>query len=151
MKHLTALTIISLFFSACDQNKVTTKPGDKMFVATNFIKFDKKQEFEDIFLNEAMPSWYSYRDSIDELHSLNQKAKKTFRFQKPVEMNQDSTWTFTMMADPFIDGANYSIIPPLRQKYGDEKAKEIYGRWNACFDKQGQNVFLVEEIDLKGK
>ena len=114
MKHLITLTIISLFFSACDQNKVTTKPGDKMFVATNFIKFDKKQEFEDIFLNEAMPSWYSYRDSIDELHSLNQKAKKTFRFQKPVEMNQDSTWTFTMMADPFIDGANYSIIPPLR-------------------------------------
>ena len=151
MKHLITLTIISLFFSACDQNKVTTKPGDKMFVATNFIKFDKKQEFEDIFLNEAMPSWYSYRDSIDELHSLNQKAKKTFRFQKPVEMNQDSTWTFTMMADPFIDGANYSIIPPLRQKYGDVKAKEIYGRWNACFDKQGQNVFLVEEIDLKGK
>ena len=151
MKHLITLTIISLFFSACDQNKVTTKPGDKMFVATNFIKFDKKQEFEDIFLNEAMPSWYSYRDSIDELHSLNQKAKKTFRFQKPVEMNQDSTLTFTMMADPFIDGANYSIIPPLRQKYGDEKAKEIYGRWNACFDKQGQNVFLVEEIDLKEK
>ena len=151
MKHLITLTIISLFFSACDQNKVTTKPGDKMFVATNFIKFDKKQEFEDIFLNEAMPSWYSYRDSIDELHLLNQKAKKTFRFQKPVEMNQDSTWTFTMMADPFIDGANYSIIPPLRQKYGGEKAKEIYGRWNACFDKQGQNVFLVEEINLKGK
>ena len=56
-----------------------------------------------------------------------------------------------MMADPFIDGANYSIIPPLRQKYGDEKAKEIYGRWNACFDKLGQNVFLVEEIDLKEK
>ena len=151
MKHLITLTIISLFFSGCDQNKVTTNPGEKMFVATNFIKFDKKQEFEDIFLNEAMPSWYSYRDSIDELHSLNQKAKKTFRFQKPVEMNQDSTWTFTMMADPFIDGANYSIIPPLRQKYGDEKAKEIYGRWNACFDKQGQNVFLVEEIDLKEK
>ena len=151
MKHLITLTIISLFFSACDQNKVTTKPGDKMFVATNFIKFDKKQEFEDIFLNEAMPSWYSYRDSVDELHLLNQQAKKTFRFQKPVEMNQDSTWTFTMMADPFIDGANYSIIPPLRQKYGDEKAKEIYGRWNACFDKQGQNVFLVEEIDLKRK
>ena len=151
MKHLITLIFISLFFSGCDQNKVTTNPGEKMFVATNFIKYDKKQEFEDIFLNEAMPSWYSYRDSIDELHSLNQKAKKTFRFQKPVEMNQDSTWTFTMMADPFIDGANYSIIPPLRQKYGDEKAKEIYGRWNACFDKQGQNVFLVEEIDLKGK
>ena len=151
MKQYLSLLIIALFFSGCDQNKVTTNPGEKMFIATNFIKYDKKQEFEDIFLNEVMPSWHSYRDSVDELHLLNQKAKKTFRFQKPVEMNQDSTWTFLMMADPFIDGANYSIIPPLRQKYGDEKAKEIYGRWNACFDKQGQNVFLVEEIDLQVK
>ena len=151
MKHLITLTIISLFFSACDQNKVTTKPGDKMFVATNFIKFDKKQEFENILLNEVMPSWYSYRDSVDEIHSLNQKAQNNMRIQKPVEMNQDSTWMFSMIADPFIDGANYSIIPPLRQKYGDEKAKEIYGRWNNCFSKQGQTLFLVEEVDLKEK
>ena len=26
-------------------------------------------------------------------------------------------------------------------------AKEIYERWNACFDKQGQNVFLVEKLN----
>ena len=151
MKHLIALIIISLFFSGCEQNKLITKPGDKMFVATNFIKFDKNQDFENILMDEVMPSWYSYRDSVDEIHSLNQKAKNNLRIQKPVDMNKDSTWMFSMIADPFIDGANYSIIPPLRQKYGDEKAKEIYGRWNACFDKQGQNVFLVEEIDLQVK
>ena len=100
IKQSLTLLIISLFFSGCEQNKVTANPGEKMMVVTNFIKYDKKQEFEDILLNEVMPSYYSYRDSVDELHSLNQKAKKTFRFQKPVEMNQDSTWTFTMMADP---------------------------------------------------
>ena len=151
MKHLIAVIIISLFFSGCEQNKLITKPGDKMFVATNFIKFDKNQDFENILMDEVMPSWYSYREAVDEIHSLNQKAKNNLRIQKPVDMNKDSTWMFSMIADPFIDGANYSIIPPLRQKYGDEKAKEIYGRWNACFDKQGQNVFLVEEINLKGK
>ena len=151
MKQSLILLIFSLFFSGCEQNKVTANPGEKMMVVTNFIKYDKKQEFEDILLNEVMPSYYSYRDSVDEIHSLNQKAKNNLRIQKPVDMNKDSTWMFSMIADPFIDGANYSIIPPLRQKYGDEKAKEIYGRWNACFDKQGQNVFLVEEIDLKEK
>ena len=151
MKQYLSLLIIALFFSGCEQNKVTANPGEKMMVVTNFIKYDKKQEFEDILLNEVMPSYYSYRDSVDEIHSLNQKAKNNLRIQKPVDMNKDSTWMFSMIADPFIDGANYSIIPPLRQKYGDEKAKEIYGRWNACFDKQGQNVFLVEEINLKGK
>ena len=151
MKQYLSLLIIALFFSGCEQNKVTANPGEKMMVVTNFIKYDKKQEFEDILLNEVMPSYYSYRDSVDEIHSLNQKAKNNLRIQKPVDMNKDSTWMFSMIADPFIDGANYSIVPPLRQKYGDEKAKEIYGRWNACFDKQGQNVFLVEEINLKGK
>ena len=151
MKQFLTLIIISLFFSGCVQNNVTTKPGDKMFVATNFIKFDKKQEFENILLNEVMPSWYSYRDSVDEIHSLNQKAKNTMRIQKPVQMNQDSTWTFVFMGDPYFDGANYFIGKPLRQKYGDEKAKEIYGRWNNCFSKQGQTLFLVKEVDLKGK
>ena len=151
MKQFLTLIIISLFFSGCVQNNVTTKPGDKMFVATNFIKFDKKQEFEDILLNEVMPSYYNYRDSVDEIHSLNQKAKNTMRMQKPVQMNQDSTWTFVFMGDPYFDGANYYIGKPLRQKYGDEKAKEIVGRWRNCFIKQGQTLFLVEEVDLKGK
>ena len=40
MKQFLTLIIISLFFSGCDQNNVTTKPGDKMFVVTYFIKFD---------------------------------------------------------------------------------------------------------------
>ena len=155
MKKNILFAIIAFAIISCTNsvqlNQLYEESSSESWIILNYIKYDKKQEFEDIFLNEAMPSWYSYRDSIDELHSLNQKAKKTFRFQKPVEMNQDSTWTFTMMADPYFDGANYSIIPPLRQKYGDEKAKEIYGRWNACFDKQGQNVFLVEEIDLQVK
>ena len=98
-----------------------------------------------------MPSYFSYRDSVDERHSLNQKAKNTMRIQKPAQMNQDSTWTFVFMGDPYFDGANYFIGKPLRQKYGDEKAKEIFGRWSNCFSKQGQTLFLVEEVDLKGK
>ena len=84
MKKFLTLIIISLFFSGCDQNNVTTKPGDKMFVATNFIKYEKKQEFENILLNEVMPSWYSYRDSVDEIHSLNQNAKNSMRIQNPI-------------------------------------------------------------------
>jgi len=115
MKQSLTLLIISLFFSGCEQNKVTANPGEKMMVITNFIKYDKKQEFEDIVLNEVIPSYYSYRDSVDELHSLNQKAKNTFRFQKPVQMNEDSTWTFVFMGDPYFDGANYYIGKPLRK------------------------------------
>lgn len=151
MKQSLTLLIFSLFFSGCEQNKVTANPGEKMMVVTNFIKYDKKQEFEDILFNEVMPSYYSYRDSVDELHSLNQKAKKTMRIQKPTQMNEDSTWTFVFMGDPYIDGGNYYIGRPLRQKYGDENAKEIIGRWRNCLAKQGQTLFIVEEVDLKGK
>ena len=151
MKQSLTLLIISLFFSGCEQNKVTANPGEKMMVVTNFIKYDKKQEFEDILFNQVMPSYYSYRDSVDELHSLNQKAKKTMRIQKPTQMNEDSTWTFVFMGDPYIDGGNYYIGRPLRQKYGDENAKEIIGRWRNCLAKQGQTLFIVEEVDLKGK
>ncbi len=32
-----------------------------------------------------------------------------------------------------IDVALYNIGPPLYQKYGEEGAKEVFGRWSDCF------------------
>ena len=58
------------------------------------------------------------------------------RILLPSNMNQDSTWTFIMFADPFYEGALYNIGPPLNQKYGEEGAKEVFARWNSCFAKQ---------------
>ena len=52
---------------------------------------------------------------------------------EPKSVSDDSTWMFVYIVKPYIKGANYNIIPPLKQMYGDKEAKEIFKRWNKCY------------------
>ena len=112
---------------------IKAKSGDQTMVVLNHIKFDKKDEFNNILFDEVMPAYYAYEDSIEEKNELNDMAGESMRILLPENMNQDSTWTFIMLADPYFDGALYNIGPPLYQKYGEEGAKEVFGRWSDCF------------------
>ena len=47
-------------------------------------------------------------------NKLNDNAEKAMRMLLPMSMNEDSTWTFIMLADPYYEGALYNIIPPLK-------------------------------------
>ena len=60
---------------------------------------------------------------------------------KPEKMNSDSTWTYIMLADPYREGSLYNIGPSLKQKYGEERAEEVFNRWSNCFN-AGQEVYL---------
>jgi hypothetical protein len=50
-----------------------------------------------------------------------------------------------MVADPYVEGALYNIGPSLKQKYGEEGAKEVFGRWSECFN-AGQEVYFSERL-----
>ena len=123
---------------------IKAKSGDQTMVVLNHIKFDKKEEFNSILFNEVMPAYYAYEDSSAEKNKLNDMAAKSMRILLPENMNEDSTWTFIMFADPLYDGALYTIGKPLYQKYGEEGAKEVFARWNDCFA-SGQVLFLGEQ------
>ena len=123
---------------------IKAKSGEQTMVVLNHIKFDKKEEFNSILFNEVMPAYYTYEDSSAEKNKLNDMAAKSMRILLPGNMNEDSTWTFIMFADPLYDGALYTIGKPLYQKYGEEGAKEVFARWNDCFA-SGQVLFLGEQ------
>ena len=129
-----------------DEVRISAKNGDSVMIVGNNIKFEKKQEFDDILFNEVMPAVLEYRDPDDEKHKLNEKSFDTWRIFRPTEMNDDSTWTFIVMADPFVDGSNYLITNPLIQKYGEKGADEVFERWSNCF-KGGQSVFVVQQSE----
>ena len=123
---------------------IKAKSGEQTMVVLNHIKFDKKEEFNSILFNEVMPAYYAYEDSSAEKNKLNDMAAKSMRILLPGDMNEDSTWTFIMFADPLYDGALYTIGKPLYQKYGEEGSKEVFARWNDCFA-SGQVLFLGEQ------
>ena len=146
MKKSTIITLSFILFSSFTfcQLAIKAKSGDQTMVVLNHIKFDKKEEFNSILFNEVMPAYYAYEDSSAEKNKLNDMAAKSMRILLPGNMNEDSTWTFIMFADPLYDGALYTIGKPLYQKYGEEGAKEVSARWNDCFA-LGQVLFLGEQ------
>ena len=140
---------VIILIIGCEPNSpksqaIKAKSGEQTMVVLNHIKFDKKEEFNSILFNEVMPAYYAYEDSSAEKNKLNDMAAKSMRILLPGNMNEDSTWTFIMFADPLYDGALYTIGKPLYQKYGEEGAKEVFARWNDCFS-SGQVLFLGEQ------
>ena len=131
------------------KHNTKTRPGEKVLLGINYIKYDKNQQFEDVVLNEVIPTMFAYRDPSNELHELNQKAMQEMRFLKPNAINKDSTWTFIFMGDHYVEDANYFIAKPFIQKYGEEKAGEVLREkgWNDSFAR-AQLLLLVEEVDL---
>ena len=143
------ITFAIIFIIGCEPKDSTTevikaKSGDQVLTVLNHIKFDKKQEFNAILFNEVMPAYSAYTDSSAEKNKPNNMADKAMRMLLPINMNEDSTWTFVMFADPYYEGALYNIIPPLKQKYGEEGAEEVFGRWSDCFA-EGQEIYLSKQ------
>tara|TARA_Y100000741_G_scaffold120481_1_gene90481 strand:- start:36 stop:494 length:459 start_codon:yes stop_codon:yes gene_type:complete len=143
------ITFAIIFIIGCEPNNSATeaikaKSGDQVLTVLNHIKFDKKQEFNTILFNEVMPAYSAYTDSSAEKNILNDMADKAMRMLLPINMNEDSTWTFVMFADPYYEGALYNIIPPLKQKYGEEGAEEVFSRWSDCFA-EGQEIYLSKQ------
>ena len=120
-----------------------SKIDNQVFVVLSHIKADKNEDFHKILYDTVLVAVKEYRDGDPNKQRLNDKAMNTFEILKPSRMNQDSTWTYIMVADPYIDGANYLLGEPLVQKYGENVAEEIYGRWNECFNAY-QDVYFVE-------
>ena len=147
IKFFAIFAIILIF--GCEPNfsnskVIKAKSGEKTMIVLNHIKFDKKEEFNSILFNEVMPAYYAYKDSSAEKNKLNDMAAKSMRILLPGSMNEDSTWTFIMFADPLYDGALYTIGKPIYQKYGEKGANDFFARWNDCFA-SGQVVFLGEQ------
>ena len=121
----------------------SSKIDEQVLVVLSHIKADKNEEFDKILYNEVMIAVEEYQDEDPVKQSLNDRAMNSFEVFRPKSMNQDSTWTYVMVADPYVDGGNYTIGKPLVQKYGEEEAKEVFGRWNECFN-SGQELYFSE-------
>ena len=52
-----------------------------------------------------MPAYYDFEDLNEEKNKLIDMAPKSMRFLLPSDINENSIWTFIMLADPFNEGA----------------------------------------------
>ena len=120
------------------------KTNGRVLYILNYIKYDKPKDFEKVLHDEIMKAALEYRDDDPVKQKLNDDAMRSFKILNPSSMNEDSTWTYIFEINPYIEGANYNIGPPLVQKYGKKGAEEIFKRWSDCFSEDGQDSYLSE-------
>ena len=39
-------------------------------------------------------------------------------------------------------------MPSLKQKYGEEGAEEVFGRWSECFTDDGQDAYFTKRPEM---
>ena len=125
-----------------------SKAGENQLVILSHIKSDKNDKFDKILFDEVMVAAAEYQDDDPNKQKLNDKAMRSFEILKPASMNQDSTWTYIFIADPYVEGALYNIMPSLKQKYGEEGAEEVLGRWSECFTDDGQDAYFTKRAEM---
>ena len=125
-----------------------SKAGENQLVILSHIKSDKNDKFDKILFDEIMVAAAEYQDDDPNKQKLNDKAMRSFEILKPASMNQDSTWTYIFIADPYVEGALYNIMPSLKQKYGEEGAEEVFGRWSECFTDDGQDAYFTKRAEM---
>ena len=125
-----------------------SKANENQLVILSHIKSDKNDKFDKILFDEVMVAAAEYQDDDPNKQKLNDKAMRSFEILKPASMNQDSTWTYIFIADPYVEGALYNIMPSLKQKYGEEGAEEVFGRWSECFTDDGQDAYFTIRAEI---
>ena len=137
------LTVIA-FYTVNYNSKV----DENQLVILSHIKSDKNDKFDKILFDEVMVAAAEYQDDDPNKQKLNDKAMRSFEILKPASMNQDSTWTYIFIPDPYVEGALYNIMPSLKQKYGEEGAEEVFGRWSECFTDDGQDAYFTKRAEI---
>jgi hypothetical protein len=93
--------------------------SDTVWVIMNHVKADMRDQFEK-FVEEIFWSRAT---------RLGEAEKRVFnqtRVLYPTAAEDDGTYTYIFLADPFIPDADYSIEHFLTQMYGAEKAAEYF-------------------------
>ncbi|MDG2287397.1 MAG: hypothetical protein P8L43_01345, partial [Candidatus Marinimicrobia bacterium] len=92
-------------------------------LAINHILPAKSAKFEMINKNIIFPA--IKRNDIDVYNSL--------KFLAPEAPNEDGTYTFIYVANPYLEDKSYDLLEILVDEYGRSTAEEYFDIWVNCF------------------
>lgn len=108
-----------------------------MWVLLNHIKADKCEQFEK-FVHEILWPKAETADSIDLL------VGNYTRVLHPVEMNEDSTYTYIFIMDPVIQNADYRYSHHLKNIFNEEKTQEYLKMVDECYASPQTGYTLIQ-------
>lgn len=112
--------------------KARALENDTVMVVWNHIKADKVSQFEDFNFNILEPAVAIHYP----------KTRNTVRTIRPVEANEDGTWTYFYLIDPASSPDEYDMLLPLSEQYGKEQALEYLTMFTDCL-KDGKQSWVI--------
>lgn len=107
--------------------------NDTVWVILNRIKADKVSQFEEFNFKYLEPATAEYYP----------KMRNTVRMLRPVEQNEDGTYTYFYLMDAATSPDGYDMKIPLTAKYGEEKANEYLKMFTDCLKKGKQECIVT--------
>ena len=133
---LIACVCTNAFSQSATPRQAATE-GDTVWVVVNYVKPDKKEQFEK-FVHEIL--WPPHT-------KLSETEKRMFRQTRVLHgaaPQEDGTYTYIFMMDPVISGANYSIEDILRKIYPEAKAAEYFKLYEESLARDYHMYTLVQ-------
>jgi hypothetical protein len=120
-----ALTALSKSSNPSEDVKLRADEGELVWIILNHVKPDKRQQFEEFM--DIMNQVFDDLIKENKVGEKEAKAYKQMRLLHPTEANEDGSYTYVFLSDPWIEGVESRIGYWLRQKYSEEEAKK-YGQ-----------------------
>jgi hypothetical protein len=102
-----------------DETPARATTGERVWVTLNHVKADQRELHEQFVHDILRPA----------AEQVDPTTVRKVRFLHPTEQNEDGTYTYIFLMDPFVEGADYSIDNLLNQVYGDAKGQEYFQMW----------------------
>ena len=140
---LIAVLVSMVYFGSSDSLVQDTKDiyaptlraaeGDTVWILLNYIKADKRDQF-----NKFMEFFCNFIVELSEDGKISEREYKNFqaiRLLDSTRQNEDGTYTYIFMADPWIGGVNPGFVYYLRKKLSEEETKKYVQIWRECLDR----------------
>ena len=115
-------TAISKSVNKSDEVKLRADEGEMVWIILNHVKQDKRQQFE-----EFMEIWMQTIENLIKEEKMDPKSAQAFkqaRLLLPTKANEDGSYTYIFLADPWIEGVESRILPWLKKAYSEEEAQK---------------------------
>ena len=138
------LVVVALFINGCVSlsvgeklsKRINNKPNDANKAETSVYAFDSSTMMA---INHILPAKMGQFEMMNKTiifpaFKRNDIAVyNSLQFLAPERQNEDGTYTFVYLANPYLKDKNYDILDVLISEYGRTRAEEYFDIWLSCF------------------
>jgi hypothetical protein len=102
--------------------------GDPMRVIINHVKADKRAQFEKYIYEVLLPAVEKNAES----DPISKNILEQTRMLEPSQANEDGSYTYIWLMDPYVEDADYSYKGILTRVHGPEETEKYLSMAREC-------------------